>query len=248
MIIARFFCFDLRFNFSNILGIAMKLTSPEMTLLNPRRQLLANASLLATSIAASALLPSLAQAQPSPGKEYRLIDPAQPTDNAAKIEIVEFFWYGCPHCYALEAVLKEWLKKLPADVTFKKVHVQFQEVKHQQLFFTLQAMGKAEELTDKVFAGIHVEKNRLDTPAKMADYLAPLGVNKADFLKTFDSFGVRTAQGRATKMSETFKVDGVPAFAVNGKYYTAPGMAGNNVNAIKVVEYLIDLERKAMKK
>ena len=109
-------------------------------------------------------------------------------------------------------------------------------------------MGKADELSDKVFAGIHVEKNRLDTPAKMADYLAPFGVKKDDFLKAFDSFGVRTAQGRATKMSETFKVDGVPAFAVNGKYYTAPAMAGNNLNAIKVVEYLIDVERKAMKK
>jgi protein dithiol oxidoreductase (disulfide-forming) len=228
----------------------MKLKSSELTLVTSRRKALTNASVLASAVAAAALMPAIAQAQPTPaaGKEYRLIEPAQPTDNAGKIEIVEFFWYGCPHCYALEANLKEWLKKLPADVVFKKVHVQFQEVKHQQLYFTLAAMGKAEELTDKVFAGIHVEKNRLDTPAKMADYLAPFGVNKAEFLKTFDSFGVRTAQGRATKMSETFKVDGVPAFAVNGKYYTAPAMAGNNQNAIKVVEYLVDVERKAMKK
>jgi protein dithiol oxidoreductase (disulfide-forming) len=220
----------------------------ENSFLHPRRKLLANATALASTAAVAAFLPSMAQAQPSVGKEYRVIEPAQPTDNAAKIEVVEFFWYGCPHCYGLEPILKEWVKKLPNDVTFKKVHVQFQEVKHQQLFFTLQAMGKVEELTDKVFVGIHVEKNRLDTPAKMADYLAPFGVNKADFLKTFDSFGVRTAQGRATKMSETFKVDGVPAFAVNGKYYTAPAMAGNNLNAIKVVEYLVDVERKAMKK
>ncbi len=226
----------------------MKLKPSEMSIVNPRRQLLGNASLLASSLAVAALLPNVAHAQPSPGKDYRVIDPAQPTDNAAKIEVVEFFWYGCPHCYGLEPILKEWVKKLPADVAFKKMHVQFQEVKHQQLFFTLQAMGKADELSDKVFAGIHVEKNRLDTPAKMADYLAPFGVKKDDFLKAFDSFGVRTAQGRATKMSETFKVDGVPAFAVNGKYYTAPAMAGNNLNAIKVVEYLIDVERKAMKK
>jgi protein dithiol oxidoreductase (disulfide-forming) len=220
----------------------------ENSFLNSRRKLLANATVLASTAAAAVFLPPGVQAQPTRGKEYRIIEPAQPTDNASKIEVVEFFWYGCPHCYGLEPILKEWVKKLPSDVTFKKVHVQFQEVKHQQLFFTLQAMGKVEELTDKVFVGIHVEKNRLDTPAKMADYLAPFGVNKADFLKTFDSFGVRTAQGRATKMSETFKVDGVPAFAVNGKYYTAPAMAGNNLNAIKVVEYLVDIERKAMKK
>jgi protein dithiol oxidoreductase (disulfide-forming) len=227
----------------------MKLKPADIILAKPRRQLLANASLLAGSVVAASFVPSIAQAQvPQAGKEYRLIEPVQPTDNAAKIEVAEFFWYGCPHCYGLEPILKEWVKKLPADVSFKKVHVQFQEVKHQQLYFTLQAMGKAEEFTDKVFAGIHVEKNRLDTPAKMADFLGPLGINKAEFLKTFESFSVRTAQSRATKMSEAFKVDGVPAFAVNGKYYTAPGMAGNNLNAIKVVEYLVDLERKAMKK
>jgi protein dithiol oxidoreductase (disulfide-forming) len=227
----------------------MKLKPAETILANPRRQLLANASLLAGSMAASAFVPSLAHAQaPLAGKEYRALDPVQLTDSPSKIEVVEFFWYGCPHCYGLEPILKEWVKKLPADVAFKRVHVQFQEVKHQQLYFTLQAMGKAEELTDKVFAGIHVEKNRLDTAAKMADFLAPLGIKKEEFLKTFDSFSVRTAQSRATKMSETYKVDGVPAFAVNGKYYTAPGMAGNNQNAIKVVEYLIDVERKAMKK
>jgi protein dithiol oxidoreductase (disulfide-forming) len=227
----------------------MKLKPADIILAKPRRQLLANASLLAGSVVAATFVPTIAQAQtPQAGKEYRSIEPVQPTDSAAKIEVVEFFWYGCPHCYGLEPILKEWVKKLPADVAFKKVHVQFQEVKHQQLYFTLQAMGKAEEFTDKVFASIHVEKNRLDTSAKMADFLAPLGINKAEFLKTFESFGVRTAQSRATKMSEAFKVDGVPAFAVNGKYYTAPGMAGNNLNAIKVVEYLVDLERKAMKK
>jgi protein dithiol oxidoreductase (disulfide-forming) len=223
-----------------------------------RRQLLTQACAVTgavTGVAAGALAgsalfstPANAQSIPMVGKEYRKVDPAQPTDSTTKIEVIEFFWYGCSHCYGLEPILKEWVKKLPGDVYFKKVHVQFQEVKHQQLYFTLQAMGKAEELTDKVFAGIHVEKNRLDTPAKMADYLAPFGVKKDEFLKAFDSFSVRTSQSRATKLSETFKVDGVPAFAVNGKYYTAPSMAGSNLNAIKTVEYLIDVERKAMKK
>jgi protein dithiol oxidoreductase (disulfide-forming) len=227
--------------FGTLLGTAMKLKTTELTRVNTRRQLLANASVLASSVAAVGVLPSLAYAQqvPTAGKEYRLINPVQATDNPGKVEVVEFFWYGCPHCYGLEPLLKDWVKKLPSDVAFKKVHVQFQEVKHQQLFFALQAMGKVEELTDK---------DRLDTPGKMADYLAPLGVKKDEFLKVFDSFGVRTAQSRATKMSETFKVDGVPAFAVNGKYYTAPAMAGNNSNAIKVVDYLIEVERKAMKK
>jgi protein dithiol oxidoreductase (disulfide-forming) len=214
-----------------------------------RRNLLAQGAALGVAwVGGAHWSPVLAQTQskvPQEGVEYRTISPAQNTDSPGKIEVVEFFWYGCPHCSQLEPVLKEWVKKLPSDVTFKKVHVQFQEVKHQQLFFTLQAMGKVEELTDKVFYGIHIEKNRLDTPARMADYLAPLGVKKEEFLKTFESFSVKTAQSRATKMSETYKVDGVPAFAVNGKYYTAPSMAGSNINAIKTVEYLVDRERKA---
>ncbi len=201
------------------------------------------AGLLASLASGSAL----AQPTLTAGKEYRLINPVQPTDDAKKIEVVEFFWYGCPHCFGLEGVLKEWVSKLPADVNFKKVHVQFQEVKHQQLFFTLLAMGKTEELTGKVFTGIHVDKNRLDTPSKMADYLEKFGLNKAEFLKTFDSFSVRTAQSRATKLSEGAGVDGVPAFMVNGKFYTAPGMAGSNVAALKVVDYLIDQERKSKK-
>jgi protein dithiol oxidoreductase (disulfide-forming) len=224
--------------------------SSSATLIQPARRVAVGRVALITAAVAGSLLPAFSNAQnnlPQEGREFRSISPAQPTDSPKKIEVVEFFWYGCPHCAQLEPLLKEWVKKLPADVVFKKVHVQFQEVKHQQLFFTLQAMGKAEELTDKVFYGIHVEKNRLDTPTRMADFLEPLGIKKADFLKTFESFSVKTAQSRATKMSETFKVDGVPAFAVNGKYYTAPSMAGSNQNAIKAVEYLVDLERKAMK-
>jgi protein dithiol oxidoreductase (disulfide-forming) len=224
--------------------------SSSATLIQPARRAAVGRVALITAAVAGSFLPAFANAQnnlPQEGREFRSISPSQPTDSPKKIEVVEFFWYGCPHCAQLEPLLKEWVKKLPADVVFKKVHVQFQEVKHQQLFFTLQAMGKAEELTDKVFYGIHVEKNRLDTPTRMADFLEPLGIKKADFLKTFESFSVKTAQSRATKMSETFKVDGVPAFAVNGKYYTAPSMAGSNQNAIKAVEYLVDLERKAMK-
>lgn len=212
-----------------------------------RRSLLNQALLVAGGAAVAGFPAADALAQPKEGAQYRTLKPAAPVDSAGKIELVEFFWYGCPHCRDLEPVLKEWLKKLPADVSFKKMHVNFQEIKHQQLFFTLQAMGKAEALSDKVFYGIHIEKNRLDTPARMTDYLAPLGVDKAEFLKMFESFSVKTLQGRATKLMEAYKVDGVPAFGVNGKYYTSPSMSGGNEAALKTVQHLIDLERNAKK-
>ena len=125
-----------------------------------RRSLLNQALLVAGGAAVAGFPAADALAQPKEGAQYRTLKPAAPVDSAGKIELVEFFWYGCPHCRDLEPVLKEWLKKLPADVSFKKMHVNFQEIKHQQLFFTLQAMGKADALSDKVFYGIHIEKNR----------------------------------------------------------------------------------------
>ena len=214
---------------------------------NARRSVLGQALAVAGGAVVAAWPSTDVIAQPKEGAQYRALKPAAPVDSAGKIEVVEFFWYGCPHCNDLEPMLKDWVKKLPADVAFKKMHVNFQEIKHQQLFFTLQAMGKTEALSDKVFYGIHVEKNRLDTPARMADYLAPLGVDKAEFLKMFESFSVKTAQGRATKLMESYKVDGVPAFGINGKYYTSPSLSGGNEAALRTVQYLIDLERKEKK-
>jgi protein dithiol oxidoreductase (disulfide-forming) len=187
---------------------------------------------------------AFAQMTPKQGTEYKVLGKPVPTDDAKKIELIEFFWFACPHCNVLEPLLKDYVKRLPADVSFKKVHVNFQEPKHQQLFYALEALGKS-ELNDKVFYGIHVDKKRLDTADSMADYLAASGVKKDDFLKAFNSFSVDNARKKATSLMQSYKVDGVPAFGINGKFYTAPSMAGGNEGALKVVQYLLDLERKS---
>jgi thiol:disulfide interchange protein DsbA len=197
--------------------------------------------------AAMALAPFAAQAQaPRQGQDYRLVRPVQQTDApAGKIEVLEFFWYGCPHCNTLEPLLKSWTAKLPDDVVFRKLHVPFGDRNHQQLFFTLEAMGKAAEVNDAIFRAIHVERNRMDTVDLMAAMLAKHGIDDKQFRDTFKSFAVRTKMRRAAQITDAYGVDGVPAMAVNGKYYTAPSMAGSNGAALAVIDHLVELERKA---
>jgi protein dithiol oxidoreductase (disulfide-forming) len=201
--------------------------------------------LAAAATAATGVAHAQQPKAPAEGTEYRTVKPTQPTDApAGKVEVVEFFWYGCPHCNTLEPLIKDWVKRLPDDVSFRKVHVPFAVVAHQQLYYTLQAMGKAEELNDRVFAAIHNDRQRLDKPDDMADFVARHGVDRKQFLDTYASFGVRTRMQRASQLAAGYKIDGVPAFGVNGRYLTAPSMVGSNAGALRMVELLVERERK----
>jgi thiol:disulfide interchange protein DsbA len=186
-----------------------------------------------------------AQARSGEGFEFKAVKPPAPTDApAGRIEVVEFFWYGCPHCNALEPVIKDWLPRLAPDVAFRKVHVPWQVQAHQQLFFTLETLNLADRLNEKVFGAIHGDRNRLDTPEAMADLMARNGVDRKQFLDTYASFGVRTRMQRASQLTAAYKIDGVPAFGVAGKWLTAPSMAGSNAGALKIVDALVERTRK----
>ena len=200
-------------------------------------------SLAAVGVAAAAMPGLAVQAQEA---KYRTLKAPAPTDaEAGKIEVVEFFWFGCPHCYSLEPLINAWAKKLPPDVVFRRQHVPFRETKHQQLYFTLQAMGKdSEKVLGAVFAAIHQQRKRMLDPKEMVEVLAPFGVDAKEFNDTFKSFGVRTRQQRANKLADAYNLDGVPAIGVNGKYLTAPSLAGSNEAALRVVADLIARERK----
>jgi protein dithiol oxidoreductase (disulfide-forming) len=189
-----------------------------------------------------------AQAQSAKGPEFKEIKPARTPDvDKGKIEVIEFFWFGCPHCNGLEPSVREWQKRLPADVVFKRVHVPFREEKHQQLYYTLESMGKAEAMIEKVFYAIHVDNNSLDTNKKMIEWAGKQGLDAKLFEQTLESFGVKTKMKKASNLATEHLVDGVPALTVNGKYYTAPSMAGSNGGALRVVDQFVDQERKARK-
>ena len=198
------------------------------------------------ALASSALLlSSVAQAQaakPQAGKEYFVLETRAPVEApAGKIEVVEFFWYNCPHCNAFEPTLEAWVKTLPKDVAFRRSHVAFNDsfVPQQRLFLALEALGLVDKLQAKVFTAIHTEKVNLATGEAITDWVVKQGVDKAKFLEQYNSFSVQTKTTRMTQLQNTYKVEGVPALGVAGRFYTDGGLAGNMERALQVAESLI---------
>lgn len=198
-------------------------------------------------LAASGAVRSWAQpATPDEGIDYRTLREIVPTSSPGKIEVLEFFWYACPHCYHLEPHLAKWKASLSADVTFRRVHVAFRGDTHQKIFYTLEAMGRAEALNAKVFDEIHQRNNPLAGLPDAAEWARKQGLDVTKFEAAWNSFGVQTQQKRANALVAGYRVDGVPTFGINGRYVTSPAMVGgSHVRALQVVDFLIAQERKA---
>jgi thiol:disulfide interchange protein DsbA len=204
-------------------------------------------SLLASGAAAvaSTLWATAAQAdvnKPEAGSDYLVLDPRAPVEApAGKIEVVEFFWYNCPHCNAFEPQLEAWVKTLPKDVAFRRAPVAFRDdfAPQQRLYYTLEAMGLVEKLHAKVFAAIHVEKTDLSKAPAIADWVAKQGVDMAKFNGLYSSFSVATKATKAAQLQNAYKVEGVPALGVAGRFYVDGTLAKSMANAIKVVEALV---------
>jgi len=213
-----------------------------------RRQFLGAIGAAAAATAATLPVLKSAHAQgaaPVADKDYRVVTPTQPTNSGNKIEVIEFFWYGCPHCFAFEPALTAWLKKLPSDVAFRRVPGQFAPiwVQHAKLFYTLEAIGEEARVHKKVFDTIHIDHVPLDQDADMIDWAGKNGIDKAKFADALKSFGVAGRLRQAQQVVNNYGIDGVPALAVNGKYLTAPSMAHGEEKTLVVLDYLIDAER-----
>jgi thiol:disulfide interchange protein DsbA len=183
-------------------------------------------------VTASALASAVqAQRLPQEGVHYRKLGKRLP-GTPGQVEVVEFFWYGCPHCYAFEPLLNEWVAKLPATVKFRHSHVFFGERTraHQQLFFTLQAMGVEAQMRAAIFKAMHEQGNPLDSIDAAIKLLQPLGLDVAKFRSTWAGFGPKGfSQSRITQANalvEAYGLDGVPALGIGGQFLTSPLMAG----------------------
>jgi thiol:disulfide interchange protein DsbA len=213
--------------------------------MNPQRRELLGA---AACTAAWALVPATARAQGGPqvNRDFRLVEPAQPADAAGKIDVSEFFGYWCPHCAEFEPLMTPYVKKLPSDVAFRYVPVAFipQQDVYSKLYYTLDAMGQVQNLHAKVFDAIHKQNNHLETPEKMAEFVGANGVDAAKFLETYKSFGVQSRASQAKRICDAYRVEGTPALAVAGRYYTAPSMTGDGPGALRTVDWLVDQARK----
>ena len=210
-----------------------------------------SAGLLGAGLGTTALTmtaPAQAQGGPVEGTHYvRLSQPLPTVAEAGKIEVIEFFWYGCPHCNAFEPTLEAWVKKLPTDVAFRRVPVAFREepfVAHQRIYYALEAMGQVEAMHRKVFYAIHNDRMHLDKPAEISAFMAKNGIDGAKFLDTYNSFGVQTKARQAKQLAESYKIDGVPALGIQGRYFTSGTLAGNTDKALEVTNFLLQRARK----
>ena len=215
-----------------------------------RRQFNQSAAAL-SGLALMSPLAAWAQSKPpADGAEYISLDQAVPTEGGpGKVDVVEFFWYSCPHCNAFEPLLEAWLSKLPKHVHFRRVPVMFRPTfePQQRLFYVLEAMGKLPELHKKVFYAIHVEKQILDSADQVSNWVAKQGVDKAKFLEQYNSFPVVTKARRAAQLQEQYKVDGVPSLGIAGKYFTSGTLAGTMQRALQVTDYLVAQASKGAK-
>ena len=193
-----------------------------------------------------------AQAQagaPIEGTHYVRLGQPVATTAPGKIEVMEFFWYGCPHCHAFEPTLNAWVRALPADVAFRRVPVAFSKepfVAHQRIFYALESTGQLAAMHAKVFSAIHNDRQRLDQPAEILAFMVKNGVDAAQFSTAYDSFSVQAKVSQATQLAAAYKIDGVPALGVNGRYYTSGSLAGSNQSALTVVDFLVGRLRKTV--
>ena len=208
----------------------------------------------ASAVAASALTlpvanPAMAQArQFKEGKDFKRLDkPVAPDAPAGKVDVIEFFWYSCPHCHAFEPTLDAWVKAAPKDLSIRRVPVAFNAsfVPQQKLFYTLEGMGKLDALHAKVFRAIHVEKAKLAKDDEILAWVNQQGVDVAKFKEVYGSFSVANQVRRASQLQDSYGVEGVPSMGVAGKYYTDGTMAGSMQTVLQVVEYLAATARKA---
>ena len=181
-------------------------------------------------------------ASPQAGKDYKVLQTAQPTDvPAGKVEVIEFFWYGCPHCAQMEPVLDAWLKKLPPDVVYKRIPVAFRDdfLPHSKMYHALDALGVAEQMTPRVFTEIHANKNYLLTPESQADFMQKNGIDRKKYLDAYNSFSTASAIQRDKKLLSDYRIDGVPTFEIQGKYETSPAQTNSLEGTLQVIDYLV---------
>ena len=211
--------------------------------------LLAGAASAATAgLGLTAAGTARAQGAPEEGKHYVRLQTAAPVTLSAskKIEVIEFFWYGCPHCFSFEPTIEAWSKRLAADVQFRQMPFAFiGPVEHQKLFYALEEIGQREALQKRIFTAIHVENRRINTEADILAFVAANGVDRAKFSEAWKSFGVNTKINRGKQLSNAYKIDGVPAIGVHGRYYTAPSLAGGSDRAVAVADFLIQRARQS---
>lgn len=174
------------------------------------------------------------------GRDYIVLAAPQPVETGSKIEVREFFWYGCPHCYALEPLLDNWLAHKPANVEFLRTPATAPRwMIHAQAYYAFAALGATARTHAALFRAIHEKNQPLDDEDALAEFAAEQGIDPKKFREAFESFGVQVELQKAKRLNQAFQITSVPTFEVDGKYVTGAGMAGGEQELFAVLDQLI---------
>ncbi len=209
-------------------------------------------AILALCLASSVITAEEVKSEPAEfaaiaGHNYEMVTPAQPTQSEDKIEVLEIFWYGCPHCYDFEPALEAWLEEKPDDVEFKRMPGIFRKnwMPHARAFYAAEKLGIQDKIHTPLFEAIHRDNKLLSTDDAVLDFVESLDdVDMAAFRKAFKAYSVESKVKQATRMSRAYGIKGVPAIIINGKYWSSGSLAGSYPELLKVVDVLVDKERK----
>jgi thiol:disulfide interchange protein DsbA len=190
-----------------------------------------------------------AQAQgaaPVEGRDFVRLNTPAPVPAGGKIDVVEFFSYACPHCYEFEPALEQWVKRLPADVAFRRVPAAFNAVweSYAKSYYAFEAAGLVETLHKRLFAALHVQRLRLNDEKDMAEWVGKNGGDAAKFLEALKSFGTATKLRQGKQLAEAYKIDGVPTLGIHGRFFTSGALAGTHARALQVADQLVQRARK----
>ncbi len=178
-------------------------------------------------------------------RSYIELDPPRPTEDPNRVEVIEFFWYGCPHCYRFDPYLEAWRKKQPPEVLFKRQPVIFGPhwAPQARAYFTAEVLGVVDKIHRDFFDAMHRQKKRMAEEAELARFFAAHGVDEQTFKNAFHSFAVEVKMRQAEAIAPEYGITGVPSLVVNGKYLITARSAGGFEGMIRTLDELVARER-----
>lgn len=203
-------------------------------------------SAIVVTLATLLLLPFTVQAEVfQEGVDYEVLPQPGKVEVPGKHEVREFFWFGCPHCFALEEPLNKWRATLPSDVNFIRTPAPMNDnwVPHAHAFYVAESLGKLDEISTQLFNALHVKKEKVFTEDQLATFFTQFGVTETEFNKLYNSFAVRVKVRQAGALTKNYRLRGVPALVVDGKYLVKGRQGQPQESMFAIVQYLLDKER-----
>lgn len=198
-------------------------------------------TLFGLALAALLISAPILAADEEPG--YVTLNPAQATETGDKVEVVELFWYGCPHCWHLEPTLESWEASMPAGVAFRRMPATGPRWDpHARAYYAAESLGKLDQFHDALFKAMQVDKRRILTEDDLVKFAGEIGIDQKEFRTAYDSFTVDAKLRKAQTMNARYGIEGVPAIIVNGKYRTSPTQTGSQDRFVEVLNTLVAQE------